>query len=131
MPVREGYLCLRRGLEPPLHLGPLALRLRDLRLQRGPLRRHGVFGARTRALQLRRLKPSGHRGQRTDRVKDLLSDMSWHWSSGRGTGGGSVGHHFAVLHAELRDVILRHRQQLRVPIQLRLPTHSQQLSTIS
>ena len=47
------------------------------------------------------------------------------------TGGGSVGHHFTVLHAELRDVILRHRQQLRVPIQLRLPTHSQQLSTIS
>ena len=37
---------------------------------------------------------------------------------------GSVGHHFAVLHAELRDVILRHRQQLRVPIQLRLPRHT-------
>ena len=66
MPVRKGYLCLRRGLEPPLDLSPLALRLRDLRLQRGALRRHGVFGARTRALQLRRLKPSGHRGQRTD-----------------------------------------------------------------
>ena len=58
MPVREGYLCLRRGLEPPLDLGPLALRLRDLRLQRGPLRRYGVLGARTRALQLRRLNPS-------------------------------------------------------------------------
>ena len=87
MPVRKGYLCLRRGLEPPLDLSPLALRLRNLRLQRGPLRRHGVFGARTRTLQLRRLKPSGHRGQRTDRVKDLLSVMSWGWSSGRGTGG--------------------------------------------
>ena len=62
--VREGYLCLRRGLEPPLDLGPLALRLRDLRLQRGPLRRYGVLGARTRALQLRRLKiTTQHHGQ--------------------------------------------------------------------
>eukprot|EP01045_Picozoa_sp_COSAG04_P029446 COSAG04_NODE_4843_length_1867_cov_1.992081_2_plen_171_part_00 len=74
MPVREGYLCLRRGLKPPLDLSPLALRLRDLRLQRGPLRRHGVFGARTRTLQLRRLKPN-----RTSWLKDGSMDKGEGW----------------------------------------------------